>query len=117
MANYNDVVRVSHRGGWPALLNGSTRAATLEAAIAKLNRDGRAVAGVLADRPGLPRRIAWAALAVATAGFVVRSPDDLLVTEPLDESPIRMNPIERHPSVPGIPPAPRLLPHATHRGI
>lgn len=112
MTGYNAVTRVSYRGGWPALRNGQGRAEVLSRTVEDLNRHGRSVAGVVADRPPLLRRVAWAALAVATLGFVVRTPDLLLVTEPLDDAPIRMTPIERTSSVPSIPPAPRLLPGA-----
>lgn len=79
----NSATSVSYKGGWPGLFTGENQAKALDRAMRDLNMRGHRVAAAVIDRWSFWKRLGMGLLAILSLGFYVRSPNVILITEPL----------------------------------
>jgi hypothetical protein len=80
---YNYVHEARYRGGWIGLFSGENQTKAIGRIVHDLNARGYRVAAMVQDRWSFWRRLIWAFVALITLFFVVRSPNVLIVSEPI----------------------------------
>jgi len=80
---YHKVAVVHYRRGWLGLFAGENQTDALQQALTELSASRLAVVATVRDRWALWRLLGSVLLAVVTLGFVVRTPNLLLITAPL----------------------------------
>jgi hypothetical protein len=81
---YNELHMVHYKGGWIGLFGGESQEKALRRAIPLINASGQRVVAAVADRWSIWKRIGVALLLIITLGFVGRTPNVLLITEPMN---------------------------------
>lgn len=79
----NSVATVSYKGGWPGLFSGENQTKAVQRSIQELNARGQKICAAVDDRWSIWKRLGMAILAVISLGFYVRSPNVILITEPI----------------------------------
>ncbi|MGB7050665.1 MAG: hypothetical protein WBG41_03765 [Acidimicrobiales bacterium] len=81
--SYNELHMVHYKGGWIGLFGGESQEKALRRAIPLINASGQRVVAAVEDRWSFWKRIGVVLLLLITLGFVGRTPNVLLITEPM----------------------------------
>ena len=82
--SYNQLHRVSYRGGIIGLLAGENQIKALQRAIPQLNASGLRVVAAVVDRWSIWKRLGYTLLLIVTLFLVGRVPNIILITEPIE---------------------------------
>jgi hypothetical protein len=81
--SHNELHTVHYKGGWIGLFGGENQEKALRRAIPLINASGQRVVAAVEDRWSVWKRIGVLLLFLITLGFVGRTPNVLLITEPM----------------------------------
>lgn len=81
---FNSLTTVSFKGGWPGLFSGENQTKAMQRSVSALNARGQKVSAAVDDRWSFLKRVGMAILAVISLGFYVRSPNVILIAEPMN---------------------------------